>query len=395
MPDPPSAPAPALTAAEHAVHRPDSSIFRRGGAKPEAGPGAVVEDVPVASGEAVAARLAAMRAAWAAPRSTRAPTLAAWRPAGRAAAVPAPRTKLAPRIGFHHGGVLHVHPEEAAYLVDRGDGALLVGGHGGGVDATRPAAADAGAAPPSSTRPLSLQEAWTLAAAAGAPLAARAPYHHLMRAGYIVRRHPPVWYLDPGAPLGAAWGGAGWTRDGRPPALAAPPGGGSRREKGAKGTGDADGDPPTAKRPRVAPERPAPPPRAAPARGWWPAAGAGHPWSLVGPDGARVAVGGRGAGGASQAAARAPALADAAAPPDPLAPAHALAVHRCCATFSRRRPAPPLCVVAPALAAPPSRAALAAADAAAAGAPTRWAVANGGGANYFSFERVRLCDADW
>ena len=54
-------------------------------------------------------------------------TLAFWRPAARAAPVGPPRCKLLPRMGVTVRGRVALHPEEAAFLVDRGDAALVVG----------------------------------------------------------------------------------------------------------------------------------------------------------------------------------------------------------------------------------------------------------------------------
>ena len=47
-------------------------------------------------------------------------------PAETARVAPA-RSKLAPRMGFHHRGLQYLHPEESAFLVDRGDLVLAVG----------------------------------------------------------------------------------------------------------------------------------------------------------------------------------------------------------------------------------------------------------------------------
>ena len=47
--------------------------------------------------------------------------------AAEAARVAPARSKLSPRMGFHHRGMQYLHPEEAAFLVDRGDLVLAVG----------------------------------------------------------------------------------------------------------------------------------------------------------------------------------------------------------------------------------------------------------------------------
>ena len=387
--------------AEFAVHRPDSSIFKRGGVKREAAADTVGRAAPDADDAAsLKARLAAMHAAWAAPRAARGVTVAAWRPRGRVAASRAPRSKLAPRMGFHAGGVLHLHPEEAAFLADRGDAVVVVGG-------------DAAAATTTTTtaRALSIQEAWTLSASTSTPLTARVPYAVLMRGGFVVRRAPPQWYLPSGADLAASWTGPGWV-DGAPrgvavAAVVAP------APTSAAAVTVPPRPPPiasevrAAKRARVAvavawqAAHPAPP--GAASRAWWAAAGEGHPWCCVPPpldENSCIAV----------VAARERPPPPAALPrlrpfgatqdggPDDAAttaPAHALAVHRCAARFARRRPAPPASVVTPSprVGAPPTRAECWGADGAAAGVPARWAVVNGGGASFFGFHRVTLADA--
>ena len=173
-------------AAVYSVHRPDSSIFKRGGMKREApaelaatnekakrkqrkqqhdeaaDAAAAAFAASAAAATATAAteekepqeeegeeddaatlrrRLAEMRDAWAAPRRGRGLSGAAWvaatvaeekppappPPPPRAARVAPARSKLAPRMGFHHRGLQYLHPEEAAFLVDRGDLVMAVG----------------------------------------------------------------------------------------------------------------------------------------------------------------------------------------------------------------------------------------------------------------------------
>lgn len=272
-------------------------------------------------------RLAEMRDAWAAPRRGRGLSGAAWVAASKGAAAakqeekegqtttttavaaatknyPPPRvarvaparSKLAPRMGFHHRGLQYLHPEEAAFLVDRGDLVLAVGvaaskkdeeedeeekkksGGGGALEPPTAAAASAVEAakpdkpcypppPPAalegesgSARALSVQEAVSLSVSeshlffaserrterdrkkknrkkkahgfseknekkqsqlsSGVLAGAHQLYSHLMRAGYVVRRNPPVWYLDNSKELSDAW----------------------RMGRGWRGSGDVDGD---------------------------------------------------------------------------------------------------------------------------------------------------------
>lgn len=202
-------PAATRLAAVYSVHRPDSSIFKRGGMKREAPAelaatnekakrkqrkqeeeAAVAADAKAAAAASAAAvaasaaaaaaatategkkeeeddaatlrrRLSELRDAWAAPRRGRGLSGAAWvassaaavkqeeeeveegqtaasakkkkkkllapPPPPRVARVAPARSKLAPRMGFHHRGLQYLHPEEAAFLVDRGDLVLAVG----------------------------------------------------------------------------------------------------------------------------------------------------------------------------------------------------------------------------------------------------------------------------
>ena len=348
-------------------------------------------------------------------------TLAFWRPAARAAPVGPPRCKLLPRMGVTHRGRAALHPEEAAFLVDRGDAALVVGGGdvgGGGGAGGGPGAtplADLAEPTPGTSRIASAQEAATLAAAAGVPGGAGRAYAALMRAGFIVRRAPSLWGLPPGAEPEAGWVGPGW--GGGTVAEAVGAGGGGKAAPPAPTVlaPDPAARPPPAKRARTEP--PAPPALPPPplSRQWWPAVtdpdvptprlavvAAGDLASAAPPKPRR---------GHHQARPRPPpppglpflkpfpetpfTAADGAAAPQ-AADAPGFDVYRCCASFARRRPAPVAAVIKAtgSARAPPPLPVLRAVDAAAPpGAPVRWALASGGsGVAFFGLHRVRLAD---
>jgi hypothetical protein len=107
-----------------------AAIFRRG-TKAE-----LFEDA--ASGEAeydeasqLSAKLDDLHTVWSAPRIGKDLSAAVWRPALRAAEVKLQRGKLMSHIGFTRAGRLYLHPEEAAYLVDRANLLLFLEEAGG------------------------------------------------------------------------------------------------------------------------------------------------------------------------------------------------------------------------------------------------------------------------
>jgi len=349
-------------------------------------------------------------------------TLAFWRPVARAAPIGPPRCKLLPRMGVTHRGRVSLHPEEAAFLVDRGDAALVVGGGdtgGGGGAGGGPAAAplpDLGEPAPGASRVASAQEAATLAAAAGVPASAARAFSALMRAGFIVRRAPSLWGLPPDAPPGDGWVGPGWGgKEGdlaaagvRPAPLPPPP------PAARPTTLDLDPDlrPPRAKRARTEPPPAvdaAPPPSS---RQWWPAMA--DPATPL----PRLTVIAPGELPCPTPPTKRPHTPRPRPPPPPglpflkpfpetpfdasegsaapLATTPGFDVYRCCSSFARRRPAPVATLVKSTggARAPPSLLVLRAVDAAAPpGAPVRWALASGGaGVAFVGLHRVRLGD---
>jgi hypothetical protein len=102
---------------------------------------------------------------------------AIWRPQHNAAEVVLQRGRLFNHIGFMWGKKLFLHPEEALYLVDRANLLLFE---------------DTSA---SGKRLLSLQECQELMLANGFSMDMYLVYCKLMRAGYIVQRHPFAWVV--------------------------------------------------------------------------------------------------------------------------------------------------------------------------------------------------------
>lgn len=158
---------------------------------------------------------------------------AIWRPHLGAAEVIRPKGRSMVHTGIQRGSRLYLLPEEAAYLVDRGDIILLVeeedeeeeqGEESGEAPPAKRAKGDArkgrGAARegPRSRRLrlLSLEESIDLVAQAGVPPEVHMVYTKLSRAGYTLQRHPAVWIVPPtgklpgeGAAAAAAAGEAG------------------------------------------------------------------------------------------------------------------------------------------------------------------------------------------
>jgi tRNA-splicing endonuclease subunit sen54 N-term len=102
---------------------------------------------------------------------------AIWRPQHKAAEVVLQRGRLFNHIGFMWGKKLFLHPEEALYLVDRANLLLFE---------------DTSA---SGKRLLSLQECQEVMFNTGVTMDMYLVYCKLMRAGYIVQRHPFTWVV--------------------------------------------------------------------------------------------------------------------------------------------------------------------------------------------------------
>lgn len=161
------------------------SVFRRGGQKAEIS----FADESVDYDAIARTKLAELLALWSQPRTGAHLSAAVWRPDHCLAEVVVQRTKLLDRMGFIRRGRVYLCPEEAVYLMDRGDLLLVVE-----LDA-------------SLGRPLTMAEAMELMADCGVPMGAFRVYGHLRRAGYAVVRHPACWMLPPSAPLPrATWG---------------------------------------------------------------------------------------------------------------------------------------------------------------------------------------------
>ncbi|KAG7667495.1 hypothetical protein Ndes2526B_g03498 [Nannochloris sp. 'desiccata'] len=114
---------------------------------------------------------------WSLPRAGKDLAAAIWRPQHNTAEVVLQRGRLFNHIGFMWGKKLFLHPEEALYLVDRANLLLFE---------------DTSA---SGKHLLSLQECQELMVANGVSMDMYLVYCKLMRAGYIVQRHPFTWVV--------------------------------------------------------------------------------------------------------------------------------------------------------------------------------------------------------
>lgn len=115
-------------------------------------------------------RESSLKKAVMAPRVTREKYLARadWDRAKHQAVVTAARGSMMQSMGYFHQGKQYLHPEEAMFLVDRGNMDLCVNG-----------------------LPASVQRAWSMAMSApnSVSLNEYLAFAHLRRAGYVVRRY--------------------------------------------------------------------------------------------------------------------------------------------------------------------------------------------------------------
>ncbi|KAL3163143.1 hypothetical protein ABBQ32_009553 [Trebouxia sp. C0010 RCD-2024] len=151
------------------------SIFRRGGQKAEAHGAPGEQNVGTALLEA---KLAELHTAWSTPLIASTQSLAVWRTDSQVVEVTIERGHVLQRMGYKHCKKLFLHIEEAVYLVSKGSLLLTL------TDAE------------GQQQLLSLQEATQLMESSGISLSQYQVYSHLMRAGYIVTRHPATWVLD-------------------------------------------------------------------------------------------------------------------------------------------------------------------------------------------------------
>ncbi|PRW45365.1 tRNA-splicing endonuclease subunit Sen54 [Chlorella sorokiniana] len=227
-----------------------AAIFRRGQK------GELFDDgEELDAGEELRSKLDDLHAVWALARSGRDLAAAIWRPELGLAEVVLLRGKVLSHMGFTKGPKHYLFPEEAAYLVDRANLLLFL---------------DLGA---QKQRLLSLQECLDLLAGAGVPVDRYLVFCKLLRAGYIVQRHPARWLLKPTEDPTAPW--AGWGMD---PAAAD---GAAAAQDVAQGPAAAAGQ--QQQQQRVAPAIPAGPPRKRRkvelqlrSMGWWAAGSDGQ-----------------------------------------------------------------------------------------------------------------------
>ncbi|KAK9826601.1 hypothetical protein WJX74_004882 [Apatococcus lobatus] len=167
-----------------AAKGPVSSIFRRGGNKQETS--AAPEQLATERQE-LDRQLDELEAVWSIPKQGDV-SIALWQQDSLTYLVVVPRGKLLQHMGFNWKGKLHLHPEEAMYLMDRANLVLF-------------------ARSPEGRQPaqLSLLEAYRLMTGAGASMDQYQVYCHLMRNGFIVTRHPALWSLPSDAEPKMAW----------------------------------------------------------------------------------------------------------------------------------------------------------------------------------------------
>ncbi|KAL4437793.1 hypothetical protein ABPG77_005705 [Micractinium sp. CCAP 211/92] len=180
-----------------------ASIFKRGQKAElfEAGQ-------PADEAAELAGKLGELHAVWSMERTGKDLAAAIWRPELGLAEVVLQRGRLLTHMGFTKGPKLYLFIEEAVYLVDRANLLLFLDGSGGSGGRRRGGAGGAG----QQQRLLSLQEATDLMVSCGVPLDVYLVFAKLLRAGYIVTRHPARWALGPADDLAAvaaaahAWG---------------------------------------------------------------------------------------------------------------------------------------------------------------------------------------------
>eukprot|EP00887_Chlorella_sp_A99_P000001 scaffold16.g1.t1 len=163
------------------------SVFKRGQKSELFGDGDKLLDEE----EQLEIKLRDMHSVWALPRSGKDLAAAIWRPELQLAEVVISRGKLFTHIGVLHGTKLYLHIEEAVYLVDRANLLLLL---------------DQGAY---EKRLLSTQECHDLMVGSGVPMAHYLIYCKLMRAGYVVQRHPARFVVPAGEDIRDMWAARG------------------------------------------------------------------------------------------------------------------------------------------------------------------------------------------
>ncbi|KAI3425099.1 hypothetical protein D9Q98_008477 [Chlorella vulgaris] len=172
--------------------------------------------------EELQSKLGDLHSAWAMERSGRDLAAAIWRPKLGLAEVVLQKGKLLSHMGFTRGGKLYLFIEETVYLLDRANLLLFL-------DQAQQQGGGRRHQQQPSQRLLSLAEAHDLMLTTGVALDRYLVFCKLLRAGYIVQRHPARWLLRPGEDPGQAW--AGW---GQAPAAPLEAAGGQQQQQQPK-----------------------------------------------------------------------------------------------------------------------------------------------------------------